>query len=151
MYHTILKSHGLKIERGLNMNNSSCSHVKPVKVTRLHVKTISGLSDYEKCKCENVDAHLLNKSDIHKEYCDKLNKIYVAKNHDYGDCISKCIDTYGYVSMLVRMDDKLHRLNTLIAKKENAEVSESIEDTLLDLANYALITLTELTDRKNVQ
>ena len=46
------------------------------------------------------------------------------------------------VMPVIRLEDKLSRLKTLI-KSEN-KVDESIEDTLMDLANYAIMTLIEL-------
>ena len=46
----------------------------------------------------------------------------------------------------VLFDIKLNRIKSLQFKKGNYE---SLEDSLLDLANYALIAITELTDKKN--
>ena len=46
------------------------------------------------------------------------------------------------------MSDKFNRLDTLYNKNNN-KVNESIEDTLLDLANYAVMTLVELRDKKS--
>lgn len=45
------------------------------------------------------------------------------------------------------MDDKLNRLSTLIQK--DAKVNESIEDTIMDIAGYAILTLIELRKSKN--
>ena len=43
----------------------------------------------------------------------------------------------------IRLEDKLNRLKSLNFSK-SAKVNESIEDTLMDLANYAIMTLIEL-------
>jgi hypothetical protein len=44
----------------------------------------------------------------------------------------------------VRLEDKLNRLRTLNQKEEAAVKDEKIEDTLQDLANYAILALIEL-------
>lgn len=44
----------------------------------------------------------------------------------------------------IRLKDKLNRFD-MLSRKESQEVKdESIEDTLLDLANYAIMTVMEL-------
>lgn len=48
------------------------------------------------------------------------------------------------------MYDKINRLYSLTRTEAEAKVQdEKIEDTLLDLANYALIALTELENNKD--
>lgn len=81
------------------------------------------------------------------ELFDKLQKIsrdiYIAKNKDYGSSVTDTYKKYGLVSFLVRMEDKMNRLRTL--SQQEAEVAdEKIEDTLMDLANYALLAIIEL-------
>lgn len=67
-------------------------------------------------------------------------KTYEAKNHDYGNSFDQSLDKFGLIASIVRMNDKMNRLETLASKK--AEVKdESVEDTLLDLANYAIMTV----------
>lgn len=83
--------------------------------------------------------------DIFKAYTSKMNDIFTAKRHDYGPSTTDTFKRYGAVSMLVRMRDKLNRLDTLLVEKVNQKVNdEQIEDTLLDLANYSIITILEL-------
>ena len=43
--------------------------------------------------------------------------------------------------LLVRMHDKMARLENLTSKSQANPNYESIEDTLMDLANYAIIGL----------
>lgn len=75
--------------------------------------------------------------------CDEVRDLLIRKNHDYGDSFSKQFDKYGLMSALIRMDDKMARLDTLINADETM-VDESIEDTLADLAGYALLALVEM-------
>ena len=84
------------------------------------------------------------------EFCDILNKMYVTfveKNHDYGNSFSDLFDEFGLNSSAIRLTDKLNRFKTLI-DKEGLVKDESIEDTLLDLANYAIMTIVEMKLRK---
>lgn len=69
-------------------------------------------------------------------------KLYTKKNHDYGDAFDKSLDEDGLVVAKIRLKDKIRRFETLL--KEDALVHESIEDTLLDLANYAIMTISWL-------
>ena len=75
----------------------------------------------------------------HKKICEKLNKIYEKKNHDYGDSFGETYNELGIISCVTRMNDKMNRLKTLV-KTDNQVEDESISDTLLDLANYAVMT-----------
>lgn len=71
----------------------------------------------------------------------KMNDLYTKKNSDYGNSFDDTCDKFGLVAALVRMYDKLNRLSTIIGKTYSTEVDESFKDTLLDLANYAVLTL----------
>jgi hypothetical protein len=75
--------------------------------------------------------------------CNEVRDLLIRKNHDYGDSFSKQFAKYGVLSGMIRMDDKMRRLETLIGGEE-AQVAESIEDSVADLAGYALLTLVEL-------
>ena len=88
----------------------------------------------------------MDKSEQHMEICKELNNLYRRKNHDYGDSFGKGFKEYGMVMPIIRLEDKLSRLKSLI-KTEN-KVDESIEDTLMDLANYSIMTLIELKEEK---
>lgn len=88
----------------------------------------------------------MNKIEIHKEICDNLNKTYIAKNADYGDSFARVRREEGEAVILVRLKDKLYRLETLLHGEEAKVAGESIDDTLLDLANYCIM---ELVERKN--
>lgn len=99
--------------------------------------------------CHYEDRDFNMKEKIFKRYLDQMWDLYICKNHDYGDSVSKTFDEYGLTSFLVRMDDKMNRIKTLTKSDDVAVVGEKIEDTFLDLANYAVLALTEIEDRKN--
>jgi hypothetical protein len=71
---------------------------------------------------------------------EELEAIYKAKNADYGDSFGKSIAEWGIIAGVVRMDDKMRRLKNLV-KQDALVKDETIRDTLLDLANYAIMTL----------
>ena len=84
----------------------------------------------------------LGKVQHHAQICQKLNEIYAQKNHDYGDSFGKGYAEYGMVMAVIRLEDKLNRLKSLL-KAEALVKDESINDTLMDLANYAIMTVIE--------
>ena len=106
--------------------------------------------------CENTEAkccdkgsddlkpHIEPKVTRHYAICQKLNQVQKAKNHDYGDSFGDTYKKLGIISAVTRLSDKMNRLMSL-AVSHNAQVKdEKIEDTLLDMANYAIMTLIEL-------
>ena len=69
-----------------------------------------------------------------------MAKTYAAKNHDYGNSFEQSCNKFGIIAAVVRMGDKMNRLESLVVKR--AEVKdESIKDTLLDLDTYSIMTL----------
>lgn len=77
---------------------------------------------------------------------DELTEIYVAKNTDYGRSFADLFAEFGLLSTVIRLQDKVGRLRTL-CKQEARVKDESVRDTLLDIANYALMTVMELDKR----
>ena len=84
------------------------------------------------------------KAEMHAQICSELHELYEAKNADYGDAFSKTFDEYGMVAPLLRMEDKMSRLKSLHRKGVQQVKQESMRDTLIDLANYAIMTVMEL-------
>ena len=70
----------------------------------------------------------------------EIRQLHNRKNADYGDSFNKTLDEFGLVASATRMSDKFNRFKSLI--KNSAQVSdEKIEDTLIDLASYAIMTI----------
>jgi len=63
--------------------------------------------------------------------------LFEKKNKDYGDAFA----TYGPVGVLVRIGDKIQRLQNITSKGINLVDDESIRDTLIDLHNYAAMAI----------
>ena len=72
----------------------------------------------------------------------KMYNLYIKKNENYGNSFGKLYEDLGPISGLVPLHNKLNRLTSLVKGSKNN--FESIEDTLIDLANYAIMNLIEL-------
>ena len=87
----------------------------------------------------------MTKPERHAEICRQLNDIYTRKNHDYGDSFHATFLEEGLAMARIRLSDKLNRFKQL-SKDPNRQAvqDESMIDTLLDLANYAIMTIMEI-------
>ena len=83
--------------------------------------------------------------------------LILSKNTDYSsedetfknfDIVELICGVSSECGILVRMCDKITRIGNLL-DKEPLVKDESIEDTLLDLANYSYILLARIKARKN--
>lgn len=87
----------------------------------------------------------MTKVERHEELCSYLNTLYAKKNHDYGDSFHEQFLEEGWASVRIRLTDKLKRFKQLTKNPESQQIKdESVRDTLIDLANYALMSVMEL-------
>ena len=70
----------------------------------------------------------------------EIKQLHNRKNADYGDSFDKTLDEFGLVASATRMSDKFNRFKSLIKNPARVE-DEKIEDTLIDLASYAIMTI----------
>ena len=80
----------------------------------------------------------------HLILCNRLNAIYSQKNKAYGNSFGETFEKLGIISAITRISDKYNRLVNLATHPEINKGDEAIEDTLLDMANYCLMTYMEL-------
>ena len=64
-------------------------------------------------------------------------ELFKKKNQDYGDAFAK----YGVLGVLVRIGDKIARLQSISTKSVSLVNSESLRDTLIDLHNYSAMAI----------
>ena len=70
-------------------------------------------------------------------------QLHDRKNKDYGNAFGKSFEEFGLTASAIRLTDKLNRFKQL--SKQSAEVKdESIKDTLIDMAAYAIMTVEEI-------
>jgi hypothetical protein len=96
--------------------------------------------------------------DLHSEYLASMSRIALAKNADYtggaDDPFSnfRLVEALGIGSaeqgFLTRMTDKLSRISSFTKQGTLMVKDESVEDTLLDLANYCLLMAAYLKDKQ---
>lgn len=85
---------------------------------------------------------MINKVKRFREIVNAMADLYEKKNSNYGDSFGKLFHDLGPTSGLVPLHNKLDRLTSLIAKSDKNNF-ESVEDTLKDLACYAIMNLIE--------
>lgn len=86
---------------------------------------------------------------LHAAVCDELKDLYRRKNTDYGDSFHKTYIEEGLAMARIRLSDKLERFKRLTRSGEQNVKDESVRDTLIDLANYAIMTIVEMERVKN--
>lgn len=96
-----------------------------------------------------VDVIRDNKCVRHEVVCNLLNDIYKQKNTAYGDSFGETFRDLGIISAVTRISDKYNRLKTLARNTEIPQGDEAIADTLLDIANYCIMTYMELENDVN--
>ena len=87
---------------------------------------------------------------LHDEMCKAAKAIMRKKNADYareGDPFHN-FRRHGLKGFVVRMDDKMCRLDNYVEKGTFEVADESIEDTLADLINYAVLFRGWLEEKK---
>jgi len=90
--------------------------------------------------------------ELSRKICEKKVKDYCSvddafKNFRACETIGLCSVSQG---IAVRMSDKLTRIGNLLEKKPDV-IDESIEDSLMDLANYAAILYLWLTKNEELK
>ena len=113
-------------------NRRGKTYVVPVKMRTLNNCVDDSL----------IDENVVSFRDIQ----DKLVNIYAKKNHDYGDSFNEGCNELGVGYAFSRIFDKTKRFQTLAKGIMNNNLSievqdETIEDTIMDLANYCMMYL----------
>lgn len=97
-----------------------------------------------------------------EEMVDKMTNLYQRKNSDYGNAFEKSMDKFGVIVSAIRIGDKVNRLDSLCEKyrpKDEDAVphplplveDESMGDTFIDLACYAIMTIMWLNQKLEME
>lgn len=84
-------------------------------------------------------------------YQDTLNEMaetFYLKNERYGDSFTQTMDDYGMVTAMIRITDKFNRMKTLYQNRDLDADDEPIMDTMLDMANYLVMTIAYIKSRE---
>ena len=117
------------------------------------------LNDIDKGIREEVEKQLsdglkdMAGSDTHKatfeSVLDEMKELHAKKDKDYGSAFHKSFEEFGVTAGVVRLNDKMERVKSLV-KNGKAEVKdESLLDTLKDMASYAVMLYVELKNKGN--
>jgi hypothetical protein len=105
------------------------------------------LNEMKECESPAVPGSNKNVSDYGENYSyssilRRMDSTHTRKNNDYGDAAYQGYKKYGPAYFLVQLHNKLSRLESLTINNRSQMVKdESIDDTLLDMANYAVMYL----------
>lgn len=89
---------------------------------------------------ENIDRRAKRLEEI----MSKNLELYKKKNADYGNSFAEVYKELGFESGLVQILHKVNRIKGIYSKGKAEVENESIRDSLVDLANYALMTVVEM-------
>ena len=123
----------------------------PEQLEQQHKEWVDALKEFRQRNSNTSDNALSRamphkKNKLHYDIIMKLHEIYNSKNSDYGDSFGETYRKLGIISALTRISDKYNRLISLATKPEEERKvkDESIQDTLLDMANYCIMTVIEM-------
>jgi len=84
------------------------------------------INNYPESRIDDLYAHLC--------------EVYHQKNHDYGNSFEDGLNEDGLIFAKMHLMEKYNRFKMLI-KEPNKVKNEGIRDSLLDMANYAIMTV----------
>lgn len=85
------------------------------------------------CAPSSVDPPI---DELYHHLCD----VYHRKNHDYGNSFEDGLDEDGLIFAKMHLMEKYNRFKKLISEPNHVN-GEGIRDSLLDMANYAIMTV----------
>jgi hypothetical protein len=109
----------------------------------LGMESLSFIPDCGKIKSEMDLRH-----QTFMDVCHDLHKLHVEKDTRYNGSFHKTYRKYGMTATAIRLGDKFERFEQLLQNPDVDPLDESMEDTIRDFANYAIMTLVELRLKK---
>lgn len=86
-------------------------------------------------------------SDNFERVLSEMADTHIAKNHDYSNSFSDLFKEFGMTYAYMHLKEKLNRIHALMKSRQRVK-QESMLDSLMDLANYAVMTIAELKKEK---
>lgn len=97
---------------------------------------------------ETSTATLASPAHDFKEIVKGMIETFARKNHDYGNSFESSCNEEGLAAARIRLGDKWLRFKKLSKGDEALVKDESIRDTLLDMANYCVMTVMWMDNQK---
>ncbi|WP_418289090.1 nucleotide modification associated domain-containing protein [Leyella stercorea] len=102
------------------------------------------LKDVLRNEREGKSARLIPKKCVaFRDITNDMYDTFKAKNHDYDNSFSELFAECGMTYAYGHLSEKLKRVKSLMSDEAKVK-DESMRDSLLDLANYAILTIMEL-------
>ena len=90
-----------------------------------------------------------SKNGVYHTIANEVADLVQKKNRDYGSSFDNLIDKYGIIGYLIRISDKISRIEALSKKNDNALVKdEKMEDTLKDIIGYTILMINYIRNSK---
>lgn len=97
---------------------------------------------------ENSNAFEYHSPGHFSEVANSLVSLYTEKNKRYGGSFAKQAREFGMTVSVIRLSDKMERLKYLCKHLEDNGGDESMRDTLMDLASYAIMSIMVLDEKE---
>ena len=81
----------------------------------------------------------INEKDV-RDTLQNMGDVFAIKNKNYGNSVEVSLDKYGLIASLTRISDKFNRFENLVLNGDRGTDDEVMEDTLIDMANYCVMT-----------
>lgn len=120
------------------------------KLSSLHIIPKDFVDNFCEMSAKRFDDLINKERDVRRNPCkafkaitDEMFDTFKAKNHDYSNSFAKLFKECGMTYAYGHLAEKLERVKSLM--KDEAKVKgEGMKDSLLDLANYAILTVMEI-------
>ena len=90
----------------------------------------------------------LKDEDSFNSVTEDMKRTHEAKNHDYGNSFSEIYKKRGDAYAISRIEEKIKRADVLLEKEAKVN-DESLDDSILDAANYLVMWYVERQKEKN--
>lgn len=79
----------------------------------------------------------------------KAITLHEKKNTDYGNAFDELCDEFGLINAIIEMSKKVKRIVTIIKNNSILVADEKLEDSVMDLMCYAVMTDAYIKSRQN--
>ena len=113
-------------------------------LAKMRKRILNEMKEYESPAVPGSNKNVSDPGDYYRygNILKRMDETHTRKNNDYGDAAYQGYKKYGPAYFLVQLHNKLSRLESLTINNRSQMVKdESIDDTLLDMANYAVMYL----------
>ena len=83
-----------------------------------------------------------------RDICNQMIELNIRNSNDYGASYQNLLREFGDVAAVIPLQNKLDRIKNIIRKGGKAN-NESLQDSVLDLACYAVMYLVGLENRED--